>query len=639
MMEIAFLNAISKSAHMPPYDPYCAGGYINYYYYGLFITNVMIKLTGIVPEVAFNLAVPTFFALTVSHLFSVGYALATGSTRRSGLLSAAGLATAFNAGWGRGLNGGMLAVLLVAVMGNLSGIVQLGERLGQIGGAFFGDGGLRWQDLSAIAVGIVRVVTGQSSFPEFEYWYRGTRIVPFTINEFPFFSFLFADLHPHMMAIPFTVLVIGLLLATLRGRSEGVNDSALRWLLLALAIGALGVINTWDLPTYWGLLACVLLYLGGRALGWRGLLEGILGLLILVLASLLFYAPFYSHYRAQHVGVALVPTAERSPLGPFMLIWGFFIFLLLAVLGFWLGQHWRDGRLGRLSRRYGRWRVLCRLWALSPGSIWRAVASGGLLILGLGLAWYWAWQGSAVLALLTPLLGIAAAVLFQQRLPPEGLLQRLLIFMALAILCGIEIVYLKDFLAASEWRRMNTVFKFGIQAWVLLGLAIGSAIPTLWDALRQHGAGLAGAFWRGAFWLLLGSSLVYTVLAVPARVEQRFPSAWPPPSTLDGTAYMWFGVYTWPDPQHVIELAYDREAIAWLWEHVEGTPVISEAPLGYYREGGLRVASYTGLPTVVGAPRWMTSCVSWHAIVYTTSMLVSWSASNTAARGSTSSLH
>jgi len=59
--------------------------------------------------------------------------------------------------------------------------------------------------------------------------------------------------------------------------------------------------------------------------------------------------------------------------------------------------------------------------------------------------------------------------------------------------------------------------------------------------------------------------------------------------------------YAWPDEEHVIELAHDRAAIAWLWENARGTPVIAEAPLGFYREGGLRVSSYTGLPTLVGA--------------------------------------
>ena len=75
MLEIGFLNAIVTSAHMPPYDPYYAGGYINYYYYGLFLVGVLVKLTGIQPTIAFNLAVPTLATLTAASVFSLGYNL------------------------------------------------------------------------------------------------------------------------------------------------------------------------------------------------------------------------------------------------------------------------------------------------------------------------------------------------------------------------------------------------------------------------------------------------------------------------------------------------------------------------------------------------------------------------------------
>ena len=60
------------------------------------------------------------------------------------------------------------------------------------------------------------------------------------------------------------------------------------------------------------------------------------------------------------------------------------------------------------------------------------------------------------------------------------------------------------------------------------------------------------------------------------------------------------GAYHWPDQEHTIELRHDLDAIRWLQSNVTGTPVIAEAAIGYYREGGMRVASYTGLPTLVG---------------------------------------
>jgi uncharacterized membrane protein len=125
-------------------------------------------------------------------------------------------------------------------------------------------------------------------------------------------------------------------------------------------------------------------------------------------------------------------------------------------------------------------------------------------------------------------------------------------------------------------------------------------------------ARLAGQGWRAALVLLLLAGLFFLALGTPARVRDRFPDTPPPLGTLDGMDYMTTGRYTWPDENHTIELYYDYQAIHWLLDHVQGTPVIAEAPAGsyevagqsvgydYYRAGGLRVSSLTGLPTFVG---------------------------------------
>src|SRR2546421_1823273 len=74
-MELAFLNAVLRSSYMPPLDPWFAGGYINYYYYGYIIIGALIKLTGILPTTAFNLATPTLFALAFSGAIIIVYSL------------------------------------------------------------------------------------------------------------------------------------------------------------------------------------------------------------------------------------------------------------------------------------------------------------------------------------------------------------------------------------------------------------------------------------------------------------------------------------------------------------------------------------------------------------------------------------
>ncbi len=246
-MEFAFLNATLRSPVFPPYDPYFAGGTINYYYFGLYLVGLSIRLTGIFAEVAFNLAVPSLFALTALGVFSVAYSLTAGLRQAT---SPARLSLGPEAGYSAAHGPvpspavvAALAVALTLLLGNLTG--------------------LEWA-----FNGLASVMRGEG-LPAFDYW-AASRVVPFTINEFPLWTFTFADLHPHLISMPFGLLVVGLSLEWLVNRPLRWRQWLIKLLVLALALGALGAINTWDLPTYALLASGAICIAGWRTRGSPG---------------------------------------------------------------------------------------------------------------------------------------------------------------------------------------------------------------------------------------------------------------------------------------------------------------------------------------------------------------------------------
>ncbi|RME52218.1 MAG: hypothetical protein D6790_18865 [Caldilineae bacterium] len=159
---------------------------------------------------------------------------------------------------------------------------------------------------------------------------------------------------------------------------------------------------------------------------------------------------------------------------------------------------------------------------------------------------------------------------------------------------------------------MNTLFKFFIQVWVLWGVAAAVAVPRILsvgqrlrpveDRSQQRAQrNVLRPTWTTVFALLLAASFAYPLWGLPARLDQRFPGWRPAFGTLNGLDFMRQGVYFWPDGNNPIELAYDWEAIQWLLKNTEGNLVIAEsATLEYYRAGGSRVASTTGLSGLNG---------------------------------------
>ncbi len=559
-MDFAYLNAVTRSTVMPPYDPWYAGGYLNYYYFGQFIVAAMIRLTGIVPSVAYNLAVPMLFAMTVGGAFTVVHGLVERAQTRPGV-ARTGAASAVIAG--------LTGALFVAVIGNMDGLFQ-------------------------VVSGVNRVVSDGLPFGEFDFW-RSSRMYASDsggneITEFPFFSFLFADLHAHMIAIPFVLLTLGLAIAVfLRTTStpRGAPAAVIAGLAaLGLGVGALRIINAWDFPTAMGVAGIAVI--SGELLSRRGDFRtrfgrAAAGVIFVALLSYVLFLPFHQRYEVE---AGLDRNEILSPLWRYMTIYGIFLLGIVAYLAVEIRRVIRSGEIARIAPP---WMQNGPLVAASAIILFTALlativstgqATLAFTLIGAGLmclAWLFALRHRVADRME---LGIATAIAA----------------MALGLSALPELYSVKDDIV-----RQNTVFKFYLQAWVLFGVATAYLLWRLWafGATAFPGGGYltwprVRAVGLASFVLMLATGLIYPVMATPVRVGDRFNIE---NSGLDGTDFMADAVYI--EPEGPLALGHDLKAIRWLEENVEGSPAIVEGLSDLYRWGN-RVSIYTGLPAVIG---------------------------------------
>lgn len=512
-MDFAFFNAIGRSGLFPPADPWLAGFSINYYYFGYLLMAAMARLTALEPSVAYNLALALIFAMTaqgVAGLIANLLALVQANTATRGPQTSASVIVP------------VLGVVFVLVAGNQSGALQVAlgdERVVALDGrqvlAAAGQalGGAATISLPYPAVtGEFGTITGwerRDKLADFNWWWPSRSlwdVQPFggaerryTITEFPLFSFRLGDMHPHVMALPFGLLAATLALAVLARRElPALGRGRAGWSELALTgivLGSLYAINSWDLPTYLLLYGAALLL---RLLQsdeprpwWRAGRQ----LLLVVAAAYLLFLPFHLTFRSLVGGAEplldlpllgrltsiIAPfTGSRSGLYAFTVIFGLFAVAIVAFV--------------YLSST-------APLRSSFPLLPWLPPV---LLLIGLLV-------GFPLLALLGlgPLAWTRARAL--QGRPAESF-ALLVTALGCAILVGVELIYIRDVFEGLS-ARMNTVFKFYYQVWLLWGTL---APFCLWWVLTQVRGRARLTAWgvSGLTALLLVGALVYPWLAL-----------------------------------------------------------------------------------------------------------------------------
>lgn len=651
-MDYAFFNAIQRSASFPPHDPWLSGYSINYYYFGYLLMGVLSLLSGRDPGVAFNLSLATLFAMT--GLGAAGI-----------VVNLVALARRVRVPGAQALLPGLLAVVLVLFAANQGGALQLASGTKMVVA-------LRGSDmLRALQNGLgarqevyldepflgwdfndTRVITPTSAAEtaqNFDWWYSsralwddyqqpdGTKQRRYAITEFPFFSFWLGDMHPHVMALPFTLLALALALHT-SARQAPPQFLANRrgWAELALigvVLGSLYTINSWDFPTYLALFAGALLLAYVRQAGRLGAVrwQAYAGQLALVVAaSVALFSPFYLTVRSLVGGKEpLVPlpiigllskvlgvvTWDHTALQTFIIIFGtFFVPLLgMAVLrekatalassgeatavvadaaaaetaaddsgqqegaaspsvdaaeitdGSWQPEadqppHVKPPVLGTIEPAI-RTRELPPRWLL-----W---ASVGTLAIGTVV-------GFPLLALLP--FGIYVALLAAAHVEHSAFAFALWAFALICVVCfATDVVYIRDAFEGSS-SRMNTIFKFYYQIWLVWGTL--AAFAVWWLATRLRGR------------VRLVPLMVFVLLLLGGLTYPWFTANRP---IRDLTALNLKG--TTPRENSPAGAA----SINWLRQYAPRTAVVLEDTGQQYDGAGRAgVAAATGLQTVLG---------------------------------------
>lgn len=495
-MDISFINMLMNTGSFPPVDPWMSGTDVQYYYFGYLIVVNLIKITGILPSIAFNLATPSFFALSLTTAFGIGYNL-TGKIR-------SGIVTAF----------------MVTIAGNLVGFFQILDIISK------GD-----------------VINGIQSF---NYW-TASRVIPNTINEFPFFSFLHGDVHAHMISITFQLLVILLLLNFLKSK----DSDWIMVLVLGLAIGFLYPLNTWDYPVYLFLsfLVVAFNFIHSRKFSFRditvkNLLKPLSVMTGIAISSYILYLPYHLSNKLDRT-ISLVPTG-RTELAYYLAVFGLFLYIIYSFILVKSGKS-----------KIGPYNVLLLSF---------------LFVISIAFKFQ-------LLILLIPLIILSACFLIKE-LDKDNAFVLILILTGSLLSLFCELFYIGDALGNANPTniRLNTVFKLYIQNWIMWGVASGVIISNL----SRFGAVLQ----KKKAWNIIAIILVLMVSIYPVFATIGKSGGFSGEPTLDGEAYV--------KQQHPQEY----EAIRW-FGNVEGQPVVLQTPGNVY-QWNTYITAFTGLPTVMG---------------------------------------
>lgn len=518
-MDYGFINSFLRTQYLPPVDMWFPPFTINYYVFGHFLTAMLTRLSTLPPAITFNLMLSTIVAFCFTQTFSIGANLYCALVKKERIAHF------------KLILSGVLTACLVTFSGNLHVLYAFFKPYNT-------DNPVPMWQLPFLP----------NSFPN-DYWYpNATRYIYHTIHEFPIYSWVVADLHGHVLDIPFVLLTVAFLLSLLLIYTEHPNKEKITdtFLISPYYLAATGFLlscmymtNAWDGAIYWLLATMVLVVIhwhrqpeyetqlkqGAWKKTWlRDLAVSVLGI---TATYFIFTAPFNLHFNAsaivKGIGVLCAPEflTHIGHIGPFLF------------------------EPNHCQRSY--WWELLTLY---------------------GFFYFF-------------VIAFSVFILRSKKHTQTDTFVLLLMILATFLIIVPEFFYLKDIY--PEHYRANTMFKLVFQAFIILSICSGYVVVRI-ATLANH------AFTTRLFkviFLVATTILVYFVMTYPFMAVKAYYNGFKTYQGLNGINYL---RTLYPD---------DYSGIQWLNTYVHGQQVIVEAQGDSYTDNE-RISANTGLPTILG---------------------------------------
>ncbi|MGB4594809.1 MAG: DUF2298 domain-containing protein [Anaerolineaceae bacterium] len=496
-MEMAFINGILRSPSFPPLDPWLSGFGISYYYFGYVMSAMLIRLSGVISSIGYNLISSSWFAMTALAVYGLLIDLIAN-------WKAQGHSKNLIKPWM--LNAALIAPLMLLVVSNWHGVFDVMHERGLLSQQT-ASGEVQsefWTKLDLRDLEIAPTTSNWIPERTWQWWAASRTVKDFrlqgegleVIDEFPFFTYLLSDIHPHLLGMPFVLMAISQALNALSGGWEGETNllglkvpikGNLLW-FIPILLGGIAFMNTWDFPFYLLLVCVAFVYRRYLQLGMRGrTLELILLGVGFGVSSIVFYLPFYLGFSSQAGGI--LPSLVFFTRGKYF--WIMFGPLLIPMISFMLVKVIKARKcinfglaamatLGiNLALFVGSWGLgwLINTRLDQPQMVEQLYgqtenASVFLQAILVRLKDPWTWLTLAALTFLALSLVLRRSNL-QSEEQPANSTNTTYVFVGLLVLLGGLMTLLPEFVFLRDQfvSRMNSIFKFYFQAWVVWSIA------------------------------------------------------------------------------------------------------------------------------------------------------------------------